>query len=346
VAASLNEITDAAARARDLTRQLLAFARKQILEMREVDLNEVVRGFEKMLARLIAEDISVTTVLVPEIGKVRADPVQIEQIILNLAVNARDAMAGGGRLTIRTDHVDVGPGAPGGDLQVAPGRYVRLTVADTGSGMDAETQKHVFEPFFSTKEPGKGTGLGLATVFGIVQQHGGHIRLQSEVGKGSTFQVHLPRLQQPEGRVAARRREEAGLGGSETVLLVEDEVSVRRVLHRTLEGAGYRVLEVGDAPGAIRRAEEGPVDLLLTDVIIPGPSGRELHEALAAARPGPKVLFMSGYAEDVISSHGVLLPGIQFLQKRFSPGALLSKLREVLAAGAVRQPGPVRPPDA
>jgi PAS domain S-box-containing protein len=332
LAESLLEIGQAAERARELTRQLLALGRRQILEVRDVDLNRLVTGFGKMLARLIGEDVVVTRQLDAAHGLVRADPVQLEQVILNLAVNARDAMPGGGRLTIRTENVEVGPDAAMELMGVEAGAYVVLTVSDTGTGMDAETRAHAFEPFFTTKEAGKGTGLGLATVFGIVRQHGGHVRLESEPGHGSTVRVYLPRASagkaQPEE--ATPSAAPAAARGGETLLLVEDEPAVRAVLRRVLTGAGYRLLEADGAAAALRRAAEGPFDLLVTDVIMPGQSGRALHEQLASSHPGLRVLFMSGHAEDVISHHGVLLPGLRFLQKPFAPATLLAKVREVL----------------
>jgi PAS domain S-box-containing protein len=332
LAESLQEIGQAAERARDLTRQLLALGRRQILEVRDVDLNRLVTDFGKMLARLVGEDVVVTNNLEAAHGLVRADPVQLEQVILNLAVNARDAMPGGGRLTFRTEDAEVGPDAAVEGPGVEPGAYVVLTVSDTGSGMDPETRAHAFEPFFTTKDAGKGTGLGLATVLGIVRQHGGNVWLDSEPGHGTTVRVYLPRAS-PAGTEtvdATRAAARAGSHGDETILLVEDEPAVRAVLRRILSGAGYRIVEADGASAALRQAAEGPFDLLVTDVIMPGLSGRALHEQLAVSRPDMRVLFMSGHAEDAISHHGILLPGLRFLQKPFAPSTLLMKVREAL----------------
>jgi signal transduction histidine kinase len=323
-----------AERAAALTQQLLAFSRKQILQPVAVDLNVAVTRIEPMLRRLIGEHVAVSAALEPALGTVSADPTQLDQIIVNLAVNARDAMPGGGQITLSTANVELGEADARRHPGLRPGRYVMLAVADTGAGMDAATQAHIFEPFFTTKEPGKGTGLGLSMVYGIVQQSGGHIRLDSEPGRGATFRIYLPRVEAPvwaPGPSPAPARPERG---SETILLVEDETDLRDLAREILEGQGYTVLIAGDPQEALRLAGgfAGSIHLLLTDVVMPQMSGRELATRLAPGRPDMKVLYMSGYTDDVIVGHGVLDPRLAFLSKPFTPGTLAGKVREVLEA--------------
>lgn len=327
------EIKRAGERAAALTRQLLAFSRKQVLQPKVLLLNAVVSELEKLLRRLIGEDIGLRAVLDPDLGSVKADPGQIEQIIMNLAVNARDAMPKGGKLTIETRNVSLDEEYARNHIAVTPGNYVMLAVSDTGMGMDAETQARIFEPFFTTKEAGKGTGLGLSTVYGIVKQSGGNIWVYSEVGRGTTFKIYLPRV--GEGVPEPRRRSIArSARGSETVLLAEDEDAVRKLARQVLEMNGYEVLEAanGDAALSICKHQTEPIHLLITDVIMPEMSGRELADQLAKLRPEMKVLFMSGYTDNAIIHQGVLDAGANFIQKPFPTDALARKIREVLDA--------------
>ena len=330
--ADLEEIRAAAQRAAALTGQLLAFSRKQVLQPRILDLNEVVRGLEKMLRRLIGEDVVLEFAPGADLWAVRADPGQIEQVILNLAVNARDAMPHGGRLTVETANVELDGEDARRHADLVPGAYVRVTVSDTGTGMDADTAAHIFEPFFTTKEVGKGTGLGLATVHGIVSQSGGHITVESESGRGATFQVYLPRVEALAEAPGAAPGAPLAVQGHETVLVAEDDRAVRDVVAATLSQRGYRVLRANDGPAALELAQsvDGRVDLLLTDLVMPGMTGRELAQALAARQRGLRVLFMSGYTDDAIVRRGVLEEGMPYLQKPFSPDALALKVREVL----------------
>jgi PAS domain S-box-containing protein len=325
---------EAADRAASLTRQLLAFSRRQVLQPQELDLNAVVAGMEPMLQRLMGEDVTLITSLDPTLGRITADPGQVEQVILNLAVNARDAMPRGGRLSLETANVELDDTYARRQLDVKAGSYVMLTVSDSGVGMDAKTLSHIFEPFFTTKEPGKGTGLGLSIVYGIVTQNGGHIEVDSEPGRGATFSIYFPRVQghppvgaQGVARTATRR-------GGETVLLVEDEVSVRLVTREVLLLAGYQVLEASGGEEAVRLCEQhaGPIHLLLTDVVMPVLSGPELAQRLVQMRPEMKVLYMSGYSEDIVTRYGTLEISGAFLQKPFRPAALQDKVREVLEA--------------
>ena len=328
----LSEIDKAAQRAADLTRQLLAFSRKQVLELRVIDLNRVVSNTHKMLRRLIGEDIELAVSLKERLGSVKADTGQIEQVLLNLAVNSRDAMPKGGKLTIETSEVELDESYSAFHFDVPPGRYVVLAVSDTGTGMDATTLSHVFEPFFTTKEAGKGTGLGLSTVYGVVKQSGGHVTVYSEPGVGTTFKIYLPRVEDPPEMDRRPSAHVAPAGGTETVLVVEDEEAVRRLTCRALEAQGYMVLSAAGAREAIRFCEEHPgeIHLMLTDVVMPGVSGRELARSAAALRPLIKVLFMSGYTDNAIVHHGVLDAGTPFLQKPFTPRTLAQKVREVL----------------
>jgi CheY-like chemotaxis protein len=295
-----------------------------------LDVNAVVASTESLLRRLLGEDVRLATTLAQDLGAVKVDPGQLEQIIMNLAVNARDAMPRGGRLTIETANVDMDESYVRGHAAAGPGRYVMLAVSDTGVGMDAQTQARIFEPFFTTKEPGKGTGLGLATVYGIVKQSGGFIWVYSEPGHGTTFKIYLPRVDELVVPVAALAQQL--VGGSETVLVVEDVAAVRTVACEMLARHGYRVLEAPDGDTALRLAakHQGQIHLLLTDVVMPDVSGRELADQLAALRPGLRVLFMSGYTDDAVVRHGVLQEGIAYLQKPFTPDTLARKVRRVL----------------
>jgi len=328
-----SEARRAAERAAGLTRQLLAFSRKQVLQMRTLDLNELLTDIDKLLRRLLGEDIDIVTKLDPKLGAVRADWGQLEQVVVNLAVNARDAMPGGGRLTIETRNAELDEAYTREHVPVRPGRYVMFALSDTGTGMSPETMAHMFEPFFTTKEAGKGTGLGLATVYGIVKQSGGYVWCYSELGHGTTFTVYLPRVDEPVDplpvRVAARSTR-----GSETVLVVEDEPGLRALTRRLLEKHGYTVLEAAtaDAAAALARDYPGPIHLLLADVVLPGGSGRALADALLSQRAGVRVLFMSGYTEDAIVHRGVLASNTPFLHKPFSADTLTAKVREVLDA--------------
>jgi len=328
----VKDILVAAERAASLTRQLLAFSRKQVLQPHRLDLNRVVANMDKMLRRIIGEDIDLATVLGPELGTVTADPGQIEQVIMNLAVNARDAMPQGGTLTIETADVDLDEAYARNHLEAQPGLYVMLAVSDTGVGLDQEAQARIFEPFFTTKEFGKGTGLGLSTVYGIVKQSGGLIWVYSEPGNGSTFRIYLPRFEGP-GDVAELSQVPGKCEwGSETILLVEDEDMVRQVARRILARHGYSVLEAasGDNALVVSREHAGPIHLMLTDVVMPGMSGQEIMENLKSQRPEMKVLFMSGHTENAIVHHGVLNPGTAFIQKPFKYNVLAHKIREML----------------
>jgi len=290
-------------------------------------LNDLVKNLGRMLRRLIGEDLALLTELGPDLGAVRVDPGQVEQVLVNLAVNARDAMPDGGRLTIRTANVDVSEAA-----ELPIGRYVLIEVADTGTGMDAATMARAFEPFFTTKERGKGTGLGLASVYGIVRQSGGHIGLTSAPGAGTTFRIHLPRVDAPVDAAHEAPAVAPPAAGTETILVAEDEQMVRVLVRKVLEQAGYTVLLAGGGSEALQLAERhtGPIHLLVTDVVMPGMSGRELARQLVTKRAGTKVLFLSGYADDAVARHGVLEPGTAFMQKPFTPSALARRVREVL----------------
>ena len=332
---NLDEITRASERAASLTRQLLAFSRKQVMMPKVFDLNTVVSEIEKMLRRMIGEDIELRVTAESDLGNIKADPVQLEQVLMNLVVNARDAMPKGGKLSIETANVYLDESYSQDHVSVVPGHYVMLAISDTGCGMDEETRQRIFEPFFTTKEQGKGTGLGLSTVYGIVKQSGGNIWVYSEEGHGTTFKIYFPRVtaEAEEYRRAAHAFEVEG--GSETILLVEDAEWVRTLARQVLESAGYRVLEAGNADAAIKLCERingDRIDLLLTDVVMPGMSGNDMSRILLAKHPGMPVLYMSGYTDDAIVQHGVLEAGINFLQKPFTPAALALKVREVLDA--------------
>ena len=335
----VDDITKAAERAAGLTRQLLAFSRKQVLQPRILDLNAVVGETETMLRRLIGEDIQLTTVLDEQLNAVRADPGQMDQVLMNLAVNARDAMPRGGRLTIETRNVVLDQAYARQHAGVEPGHYVMLAVSDTGHGMTPEVRTRSFEPFFTTKAQGKGTGLGLATVHGIVRQSGGHIWLYSEPGHGTTFKIYLPRTDAPRAAVEAPAPAEVALpSGSETILLVEDEASLRELVGECLEASGYKVLEAGHGMAALEVGElhPGRIDLLLTDVVMPGMSGRELAERLRGSRPEIRTVYMSGYTDDAVVLHGILAEDMAFLQKPFTAAELARRVREVLDQPAGR----------
>ncbi len=328
----VEEIKNAGDRAAALTHQLLAFSRRQVLQPQVVDLNQVVANLDKMLQRLIGEDIDLVSLCPPGVGRVKVDPGQIEQVILNLAVNARDAMPQGGKLTIETANIELDESYASTHMAVKPGPYVMLAVSDTGHGMDPETQSHIFEPFFTTKEQGKGTGLGLSTVYGIVKQSGGNIWVYSEPGKGATFKIYLPRVEEAPQPKTEVERPAARLLGTETILLVEDEAAVRLLVRGTLEQSGYSVLDAGSGAEALVMANERtqPIHLLVTDVVMPGMSGREVAEHVTLAHPETKVLFMSGYTDDAVVRHGALESSAAFVQKPFTPDSLLRKVREVL----------------
>lgn len=327
----IESIRKAGEKAGDLTRQLLAFSRQQVLAPRVVDLNAVLVDSEKMLRRLLGEDIEIVTHYARTLSRVKVDPSQVDQVLLNLVINARDAMPAGGKLTIETKDVELDDSYTSEHFGVARGPHVMLAVSDTGIGMDSQTQARIFEPFFTTKDVGKGTGLGLSTVFGIVKQSSGHIWVYSEPGGGSTFKLYFP-VTEAEDCAQPEPVEPTTLHGTETILLVEDQDEVRRVAQAILRRHGYHVIEARNAGEALLSCERHPrtIHLLLTDVVMPQLSGRELAERLAAVRPAMKVLYMSGYTENVIVHHGILDSGIAYLQKPIVPESLARRVREVL----------------
>ncbi|MCB0195785.1 MAG: PAS domain S-box protein [Anaerolineae bacterium] len=334
----LERVRKATDRATGLVRQILAFSRKQILEMRVLDLNAIVVDFETMLQRLIGEDIALQTFLEPDLYQVNADAGQIEQVLMNLAINARDAMPAGGNMTIETANVYLDESyITKYQGTQAPGHYVMLAVSDTGCGMDSETRQQIFDPFFTTKEPGKGTGLGLSTVFGIIKQHGGNIWVYSESNKGTTFKIYLPKVDSPVPTSKTTATQPASMDGTETILVIEDEDMVRQLVCETLTAHGYEVLEAQSPSDGLRLVAEGEkvFHLLLTDVIMPEMNGRDLYQKMAALDPDIKVLYMSGYTDNVIVHHGILKKGINFLQKPFTVQSLTQKVRQVLNQGAL-----------
>lgn len=329
-ATALNQIRYAGERAADLTRQLLAFSRKQDIQPAVIDINSVLTSTKTLLRRLIGEDIELGTGLSPDLGLVLADPGQIQQIVMNLAVNSRDAMPNGGCLHIETSNVTLDEGYSREHSEVRPGSYIMLAVSDTGSGMTEEVRNRIFEPFFTTKELGKGTGLGLATVYGMVKQSGGWIWVYSEPGRGTTFKIYLPRADAP--AASAPIKPKADVLGDETVLVVEDQVEVRALAVAGLSSFGYTVHGAASGREALEFCHEfrGNIDLVVTDVVMPDMNGREVAREIAKFRPTTKILFISGYTADVISHRGVLDAGVQYLQKPFTPDSLARKLREVL----------------
>ena len=330
----VEQVLKAAERAAGLTRQLLAFGRKQVLQPKILDLNTVVSDVDRMLRRVIGEDIELATFLEPHLGNVKADPGQIEQVLMNLAVNARDAMPEGGRVTVETRNTDLDADYAATHPPTRPGRYVMFAITDTGSGMDAATQARIFEPFFSTKEVGKGTGLGLSTVYGIVKQSDGYVWVYSEVGVGTTFKIYLPRVDE-EAPLVPEEGPGPLLRGVETVLLVEDEASLRELLREALEANGYSVLVAREGAEALRIAEAhaGAIQIMVTDVVMPGMIGPKIVELVAQTRPTMKVLYISGYSDESVVRHGLVGPGRAFLSKPFGPEVLLRRVREALDAG-------------
>jgi PAS domain S-box-containing protein len=344
VAEHLREIGNAAETAASVTRQLLSFSRKQLIEPRVVDLNDLIRRMHKMLARLIGEDIALQTIAGSGLAMVKVDPGQIEQILINLAINARDAMPNGGKLIIETTNMDLGDGHRSQQSCLPSGPYAVLAVNDTGCGMTDDVKAHLFEPFFTTKPRGKGTGLGLATVYSVVQQAGGFIEVHSEPGRGARIRVYLPRLGARESRAQVKAEQAAMVGGNETVLVVEDEETVRSVAIKLLLRLGYTVLHANSGEEALELADrqDGPIDVLFTDVVMPGMNGRELAERLRSRHPEVRVLYASGYAEDTIAHHGLLDAGLAFIPKPYALGRLAEKLREVLENAPVPSTAPTR----
>ena len=328
---NIRAVQKATERAANLTRQLLAFSRRQPMEMKVLDLNATLRDMDKMLRRVIGEDIKLVTHLAEDLGRTKTDPGQIEQVIMNLVVNARDAMPEGGRLTIETANVELDEAYVRGHVGVKPGRYLMLSVSDTGAGMTQEVKERVFEPFFTTKGAGKGTGLGLSTVYGIVKQSGGNIWVYGEPEKGAAFKIYLPRVDEPT-EVFKEKLVKDLPRGSETVLLVEDEEEVRKLAAQILQRQGYKVLEAPQGGDALLICEQHqtPVHLMLTDVVMPGMSGHQLAERLKSLQPEMKVLYMSGYTDNTIIQHGVLVEGVNYISKPFTVDALERKVREVL----------------
>jgi two-component system cell cycle sensor histidine kinase/response regulator CckA len=330
---NIDIIQKASERAADLTRQLLAFSRRQIMELKILDLNALLKDMEKMLIRIIGEDIELVSLLAEDLGKTKTDPGQIEQVILNLAVNARDAMPSGGKLTVETTNVDLNEAYASSHDQIAADHDVMLSVSDTGHGMTPEVKGQIFDPFFTTKELGKGTGLGLSTVYGIVKQSGGNVSVYSEPGQGSVFKVYLPRAEEETSLPVRRDEPESIPCGTETLLLVEDETSVRNLAVSILRRQGYHVLEAPDGDQAFLLAHNHSgekIHLLVTDVVMPRMGGGELADRIKIIWPDTKVLHMSGYTDNAIVHHGILNPGIEFLQKPFSPAGLAQKVREVV----------------
>jgi PAS domain S-box-containing protein len=329
---NLEEIKGAADRATSLTRQLLAFSRRQVLDMKILNLNAIIRDLEKMLRRVIGEDIELVTSLADDLGTVKTDPGWIEQVIMNLAVNARDAMPSGGKLIIETSNAELDEPYARSHVAIKPGAYVKLCVNDTGIGMTPEVREHIFEPFFTTKKKGKGTGLGLSTVYGIVKQSGGNIWVDSEPGLGTTYNIYLPRVDEPLEEMRKKEMRQELLDGGETILVVEDEEDVRRLTVRILQRQGYKVLEAsgGNEALVLSKERKEPIHMVLTDVVMPGISGPQLTDQLINLHPKMKVLYMSGYTDNAVFHHGVLEKGVNYIQKPFTIDGLMKKMREVL----------------
>ena len=348
-AKKIEMVRQAGSSAADLTRQLLAFSRQQMLQPRVLNLMEVIDKIQVLLRRLIGENIEISVSLEPSLGCVKADPGQIEQVLLNLCVNARDAMPKGGRLTIAARNVELDDSFRDERLVVVPGPYVMLSVEDTGCGMNRETQARIFDPFFTTKEVGKGTGMGLATVYGIVKQTGGYIWVYSEVSKGSVFKVYLPLVHESPQLAPQMETDATSLRGTETILLAEDSNALREMAKEYLESVGYSVIESASGKDALEHAKEfsGIIHLLLTDIVMPEMSGPELAAELAAARPGIKIIYTSGYTDDAIARQGILDPAVAFIQKPYRPKALGRKIREVLderSGTHIKKPSPTLQP--
>jgi two-component system cell cycle sensor histidine kinase/response regulator CckA len=329
---NIEEIKAAADRATSLTRQLLAFSRRQVLDMKVLNLNAILRDLEKMLCRVIGEDVELVTSLDDDLGMVKTDPGGIEQVIMNLAVNARDAMPSGGKLIIKTSNAELDEPYARSHVAIKPGLYVKLCVVDTGVGITPEVREHIFEPFFTTKKKGKGTGLGLSTVYGIVKQSGGDIWVDSEPGLGTTFHIYLPRVDEPFEEMRKKVTREELPGGGETILVVEDEEDVRSLAVRILEKQGYKVLEAscGNDALVLSKERKEPIHMVLTDVVMPGMSGRQLADQLIHLHPKMKVLYMSGYTDNAVFHHGVLEEGVNYIHKPFTIDGLMKKMREVL----------------
>ena len=337
---NIDEIQNAAERAASLTRQLLAFSRRQVMEMKVLDLNTLLRDLEKMLRRVIGEDIEMVIQLAEDLGRVRADVGQIEQVIMNLAVNAKDAMPSGGKLTIETANVELDESYARSHVDVRHGHYVMFSVSDTGVGMTPEVRERIFEPFFTTKEMGKGTGLGLSTTYGIVKQSEGHIWVYSVQGKGTTFKIYLPRVNEPLEEIRKDVLKEELPRGNETILIVEDEEDVRKLAGKILEKQGYRILESFNGDDALVACErrKSPIHLMLADIIMPGMSGSELAKLLKPLYPEIKILYMSGYTDNAVVRHGVLEKGVNYIQKPFTMEGLARKVREVLDKDSDKYP--------
>jgi PAS domain S-box-containing protein len=337
---SLEQIMKAGERAAALTRQLLAFSRRQVLQPKVLDLNNLVKSLTTMLQRLIGEDIELQLVLDSDLGRVSADPGQLEQVLMNLVVNARDAMPKGGTLSIETANIELDEHYTSRHLAAKPGPHVLLAVSDNGHGMDENTRARLFEPFFTTKTANKGTGLGLSTVFGIVKQSGGSVEVYSEPARGTSVKVYLPRVDQPVPADPEESKKKAS-PGTETILLVEDDEMVRNLVRETLEREGYKLMDAADPIEARRIADtyRGDIQLMITDVVMPKVSGRELAQQLAGRRPSMKVLYMSGYTDNAIVNSGLLAREVAFLQKPFTPAALANKVREVLESDKTHRVG-------
>ena len=341
VAVALEQIDQSARRASELTHQLLTFSRRRVIQPKVLNLNHILADLDKMLRRLITEDITLDTVTDPRLQSVRADAGQLEQVIMNLVVNAAHAMPEGGRLTLETRNVTLDEDYTRNHAEARPGPHVLLVVSDTGHGMDAATRERIFEPFFTTKSVDKGTGLGLATAYGIVKQSSGHITVDSEPGKGATFKIYLPAVDAPATRSVELKVEDDMLTGTETILVCDDHDQLRYITERFLSAAGYAVLTAGSGQAALSAAAAHPrrIDLLVTDVIMPDMNGKRLAKALADTNPGLKVLFISGYASDIIAPHGVLEKTVEFLEKPFNTGTLLRRVREILNREVIEKDG-------